>query len=420
MTGVPDKTQNDDLPGVRYLPIESDQGATTRTLCLANVQAEAIRWLWKPRIALGKVSLIVGDPGLSKSTLTLDAAARVTKGTPWPDGTPCPKGAVVMLSAEDDAADTIRPRLDAAGGDPSQVFILQAIREPDGDETRERSFSLLKDVERLREEVDAVGARLVIVDPVSAYLGKIDSNNNADVRSALAPLERMASEARCTVLAVSHLNKNSTQTALQRISGSLAFTAAARAVHAVTRDQEDEDRRLFLPVKNNLGNDRDGMAYRVVTASNGAPRLQWETDPVSVSADEAMAPAMDADEREERDDAVSWLRDYLADGPRHAKEVFRDADEAGFPKRTIQRARKRAGAEIERAGYQKGTRWYLREVDHSSSLSESGADGTDGADGQPRGFQKGNDPSHSCHSCHSRQASERGMNGANGETEGEL
>jgi putative DNA primase/helicase len=146
----------------------------------------------------------------------------------------------------------------------------------------------------LLEEVLAAhpACKLVNIDPISAYLDGTDSHTNAAVRGLLAPLAELAAKFKVAIVAVSHLNKGGGQTsAMYRITASLAFVAAARAVYAVIKDKDDEGRRLMLPVKNNLSADRTGLAYRIGTATNGAPRIKWEREPVTVSADEAMAKA---------------------------------------------------------------------------------------------------------------------------------
>ena len=128
--------------------------------------------------------------------------------------------------------------------------------------------------------------RLVTIDPVSAYLGGTDSHNNADIRALLAPLAAMASRHKVAVVAVTHLNKAQQANALYRASGSLAFVAAARAAYSVTKDPDDPDRRLILPLKNNLGDDKTGFAYRIVEADNGAPVLQWEDELVEMTLED--------------------------------------------------------------------------------------------------------------------------------------
>ncbi len=328
---------------------------------VSDVAAEPIRWLWPGRLALGKVSLLAGDPGLGKSLVSLAVAAAVSRGTLWPvDGTPAPEGEAVLLSAEDDVADTIRPRLEAAGADVSRIHVLTMVRDTDQDgRPFSRGFSLRRDLELLADVLAANPAvRLVVVDPISAYLGDTDSHNNAEVRGLLAPLAELAARHRVAVLGVSHLNKSSGP-AMYRTSGSLAFVAAARAVFVITRDQAEPARRLLLPVKNNLAQDLTGLAYSVGTAENGAPVVLWEPEAVTVTAEEALAPAPSDDDRGEREEAEAWLQKVLAPGSLSAKDIFRQAREAGIAERTLKRAKARLGVVTIKEHFSGGWRWKL-------------------------------------------------------------
>ena len=336
---------------------------------LAQVQPESVAWLWPGRIALGKLTLIAGDPGLGKSFTTLDVAARVSRGAAWPDApdastTP---GGVVLLSAEDGVADTIRPRLDAAGADVSRIVALEAVRSV-GSNGREsaRAFDLSRDLPALEAAIKAVdGCRLVVIDPVTAYLGGVDSHKNAEIRGLLAPLAALAAKHNLAIVAVTHLNKAQGGPAIYRSMGSLAFAAAARAAWVVTKDKDDPARRLLLPVKNNLAPDVGGLAYRIGPVGvRGAPAVAWEPDPVSLTADEALAGDRgEACGRTERDDAADWLREFLADGPRPAADVEREAREAGFTFSTLRRAKAAIGVKSLKQAFGGHWEWALRPED---------------------------------------------------------
>lgn len=335
-------------------------GAVVR--CLKDVQPEAIRWLWPDRIALGKLTLIAGDPGLGKSMVTVALAAVVSTAGRWPvDGTTAPIGEVIMLSAEDDAADTIRPRLDAAGADVSRVYELEAVRIEGKDGPEEQPFSLREDVAILDDLLTRrPDVRLVTIDPVSAYLGSVDSHNNAEVRALLAPLAKLAARHGVAVVAVTHLNKGQGP-ALYRATGSLAFVAAARAVYAVTKDKDDDARRLVLPIKNNIGPDHGGLAYSIEVADNGAPVIGWEPDPVTMTAEEAMAPNDDPEERDRRQEACEWLRAMLEGGQVAVKQLQDAAKRDGHAWRTVQRAKNeiRACHHMQGFGKDRANYWYL-------------------------------------------------------------
>lgn len=335
-------------------PVERPRQSAPVLAQLRDVQSERIRWLWPGRIALGKITLVVGDPGLGKSFVTLDLAARVSAGLPWPDLPLLPNtpGGVVLLSAEDDLADTIRPRLDAAGADVSRVVALKAVRRAGRDGVTESYPDLANDLEALEAAIEAVpDCRLVVVDPITAYLGATDSHNNSEVRAVLAKLFDLASLHKVAVLAVTHLNKASTLPAIYRAMGSLAFVAAARACWAVLRDEDDDTgrRRLFLAVKNNIGPDHEGLAYSLESAGDTA-RVVWESEPVSMRADDVMGgPGTPGPEATTRHEVEDWLRSALADGPRTAKDMTDEGvNGQGFNAKTIQRARVSIGVEAYR------------------------------------------------------------------------
>ncbi|MGH8470733.1 MAG: AAA family ATPase [Gammaproteobacteria bacterium] len=204
---------------------------------VSDIEAKPIRWLWPGRIARGKVTVLAGHPGLGKGQAAVSLAAVVTTGGIWPvDRTLCERGSVIILSAEDDPADTIRPRLEAAGADLNRCWIAGAVHEPskDGDPVA-RSFNLAKDIERLGDLARRLGdAALIDIDPITAYLGGIDSHKNADVRGL--PLAAMAAERDAAIVCVSHLTKAGGTEALLRVMGSLGFVAAARSAYLIAKD----------------------------------------------------------------------------------------------------------------------------------------------------------------------------------------
>lgn len=332
---------------------------------LSDVKPEPVDWLWPGRIALGKLTLLAGDPGLGKSFLSLDIAARVSRGGVWPDapGVGIEPGGVVLLSAEDGMADTIRPRLDAAGADVSRIFALEAIRTVGGNGREStRSFDLSRDLQSLEETIRlVVDCRLVVIDPISAYLGGTDSHKNADIRGLLAPLSAIAERHRVAVVAVTHLNKSGGGPAIYRAMGSLAFAAAARAAWAVAKDQDDPQRRLLLPIKNNIGADTGGLAYRIESTGHGdCPVVAWEPDAINVRADDALAAERPGQaDRTERDDAADWLHEYLENGPKLATDVFAESKAAGFAKRTIERAKSVVGALANKRAFGGAWEWAL-------------------------------------------------------------
>ncbi|MHC4696647.1 MAG: AAA family ATPase [Planctomycetota bacterium] len=322
---------------------------------LVDVVAEDVTWLWPRRIPYGKLTLIVGDPGLGKSFVTLDVAARLSAGTPWPDqrDAPVQSGNVVLLSAEDDLGDTIRPRLDAAGADVTRIHAITAVQRSAKDEPR--YFSLDDDLCELDRCIIETDARLCVVDPVSAYLGGRDSHCNADMRGLLAPLAGIAARRRCAVVCVSHLNKSAAQHAIYRTMGSLAFTAAARIAWLVARDPDDPQRRLLLPIKSNLIQDPTGIAFRIVDGV-----VHWDSEPVQVDADSVLTS--NGTDRTQRTEAEDWLTRLLAVGPMPVNEIRKAAEADSHAWRTVERAKNRLGVVSRREGFGENGRftWELR------------------------------------------------------------
>jgi putative DNA primase/helicase len=335
---------------------------------LSDIEAKPIHWLWQGRIARGKPTMIAGNPGLGKSQTTASLAAVVTTGGQWPvDRSRCDIGSVLFLSAEDDPADTIRPRLEAAGADVSKVHILKAVLDSfdSAGEEVHRAFNLKADIRRLEEAIAEIGdVALVVIDPISAYLGNGDSHNNAEVRALLAPLSEMASRQNVAVVLVSHLNKGGAGgEALMRVTGSLAFVAAARAAFIVAKDPDDEERRLFIPAKNNIAKDIGGLAFRIEghTIAGGieTSRVMWETAPVNGVTADSILSLQDPEEKSARDEAKSFLLNLLEDGSMPSKDVFVNARGAGVAEKTLRRASQDLGVVKEKTGMDGGWLWKL-------------------------------------------------------------
>ncbi len=328
---------------------------------LDEVQPERVNWLWPGKIARGKLTVLAGDPGLGKSFVTLDIAARLTSGLAWPDapGTPIEPGGVVLLGAEDGIADTIRPRLDAAGADVSRIVAIEAVHSVNANGNKAgRAFDLTSDIRALETAIRAIdNCKLVIIDPISAYLGETDSHKNGEIRGLLAPLATLADKHGVAILAVTHLNKNTGGAAIYRTMGSLAFTAAARAAWIVTKDNDDPDRRLLLPIKNNISADTGGLAYRLEPGEGGLPIIAWEPDTVNLSADSVLGQHTSNSINGALEEAKQWLLDVLSDGPVPARDVKESAQRDGVASRTLSRAKQVLGVSSTREGYSSSGRW---------------------------------------------------------------
>jgi hypothetical protein len=307
----------------------------------SEVEWRETTWLWSGYIALGMLTLIEGDPGNGKSTIALDLAARVTTGRPMPDGSrptgATPRG-VVILSAEDDPECTLRPRLDAAGADCTRVALLEGVDDEDGPR-----MPNVTDLDAIGEAIECVDAVLVVIDPLSAYMGpRADTHRDADVRSRIAPLIKLCSQRAAALVAVRHLNKAlSVVSAIHRGGGSMAFVAAARAAVLVAPDHEDETgtRRIFAPYKNNVAKMPPSMAYHVEAVGH-VSRIAWEGASLVGATDllRAQARAGGDDEASCLDEAKAFLAATLAAGPMRTTDVVREAGGQGIRPRTLRRA----------------------------------------------------------------------------------
>lgn len=319
----------------------------------SNVSKQELRWLWPGRIPRGKLTLIAGDPGLGKSLVCADIAARVTTGAPWP-GEPAPPESerrppenVWMISCEDDEADTLRPRLDAANADCKRVLFVQGVGTADA----KHIYTIRLDrhvawMEVACEQGDVPA--LIVIDPITAYLGDVDAHNQAEVRGMLNPLCMLAQKFGIAVVGVMHLNKREDASGVYRISGSLAFPAAARAVWWVKQAKHDADTRQFLPAKFNLGPPPTGLEFFVAGAQDGTPRVQFgeEIAPEHVAAESPTSP----EGLGKIDLAKELLLEMLGGGMKEAKDVLRWAAEAGITPSTLARARSELGIIAKRIG----------------------------------------------------------------------
>ena len=261
-------------PSEWYAEEATGNGHVEPGVILSSIEPEEVEWLWEPRIPLGKITVIDGDPGNGKSALTTDLGARLTVGRPFPDGKGCEPAGVVIMNAEDGLADTIRPRVDAAGGDSSRIVSLATVE--DGEDGEERHVSIPEDIAIIEAAIKRVSAKLVIIDPLMAFLsGGSNAHKDQDIRRALAPLARTAERTGVAVVLVRHLNKASGGNPLYRGGGSIGIIGAARSGLLVGVHPEDETLRVLAGQKSNLSPMPESLAYRIATGANGAARIEY-------------------------------------------------------------------------------------------------------------------------------------------------
>jgi hypothetical protein len=334
--------------GVVVADVRRSSGST----CLADVDAAPVDWLWRHRVPLGAITLLDGDPGLGKSTIAYDLAARVTAGAAMPDGTPglVAPAAVLVTSVEDSPSQTIRPRIVAAGGVVGRVFLV------DNDD-KGAPFVLPDGVRHLESLVIRHGAKLVIMDPIDGILSAAhNSNSNQEVRAALRPLDEMLRRHKAAAVLIRHLNKKVGASALHRGGGSIAFAGAARSVLLLApRRSPGRTGRVLAQTKSNCGPPAPSWDLDVagVVADNiSTSRIKWE----GASADDADDLVDENGEQSSADEAIAFLRAELADGPKMSKEMTAAAKDAGVAGRTVERVKRRAGVISERVG----TKWWWR------------------------------------------------------------
>lgn len=306
---------------------------------MSDIQPEEVQWLWYPYIPLGKLTVIQGDPGEGKTTFVLAMIAALTKGEALPEREPLDPVNILYQTAEDGLADTIRPRLDALGADCSRVLVI--------DESK-RELSLSD--ERIRQAMEETGAKLLVLDPLQAYLGaEVDMHRANEVRPILKRLGSVAEQMGCAVVLIRHLNKMQGQKSGHRGMGSVDFQAAARSVLLVGRTKEDPQLRIVVPDKSSLAPEGESIAF----ALDPEQGFQWKgycaynaEELLGGSTKQVQTKTMQAEET---------LRNLL-DKPAPAEEILRRITAAGISERTLMTAKKNLGVLSEKRGAQ----WFWR------------------------------------------------------------
>ena len=306
---------------------------------MSDIQPEEVQWLWYPYIPLGKLTVIQGDPGEGKTTFVLAVIAALTKGEALPEREPLDPVNILYQTAEDGLADTIRPRLDALGADCSRVLVI--------DES-ERELSLSD--ERIRQAMEKTRAKLLVLDPLQAYLGaEVDMHRANEVRPILKRLGSVAEQMGCAVVLIRHLNKMQGQKSGHRGMGSVDFQAAARSVLLVGRTKEDPQLRIVVPDKSSLAPEGESIAFTLDPEQG----FQWKgycaynaEELLGGSTKQVQTKTMQAEET---------LRNLL-DKPAPAEEILRRITAVGISERTLMTAKKNLSVLSEKRGAQ----WFWR------------------------------------------------------------
>jgi hypothetical protein len=305
---------------------------------MSIVVPEPIQWLWKDKIAYRKITLFAGEPGVGKSQLLLYIASIVSNGGKFHfESKSCQPENVLLISGEDHAGDTISPRLLALNANMDKIDHVKGIQKLNRlGEKYFDSICLMEHLEQLQEKIKENKYKLIIIDPISEFLGSVDENKNKEIRTALAMLNSLAENNDLAIIINSHFTKpsgNVTKNAIYRIMGSIGFAARSRIVYGILKDPENPERRLFLPIKNNIGNDREGLVYEIksIVVNNNIPisRVNWLNEKTDKTANDILNPSVGR-QSPRLEEAKEILLEMLKSGSIPLTEIRKRTQEQGI------------------------------------------------------------------------------------------
>lgn len=302
---------------------------------MSDVEATTVQWLWYPYIPFGKLTIMQGDPGEGKTHLILAVTARLTKGQALPQAELMLPANVIYQTAEDGLSDTIKPRLEMVGADCSRVLVI--------DESKD---ALSLSDERILEAIRQTNAKLLILDPLQAYLGaNVDMHRANEIRPVFHKLGQVAEETGCAVVIIGHMNKGGTKSGYRGL-GSIDITAAARSVLVVGKSPQDPNTRIMAHSKSNLAPAGASIAFEL----GDTFRFLGKS---SITVDELLG--FEQVKRNPLEEAKSLLLSMLSDGRQESKVIFEEAQQRGISERTVKTAKKELGIE----SIQEGKKWYF-------------------------------------------------------------
>lgn len=316
------------------------EASDVKIICMDTVEREEIKWLWKPYIPYGKITIVQGDPGEGKTTLVLKLASELSQGKCFDDeGENREPINIIYQTAEDGLADTVKPRLEDSGADCSRVMVID-----DSDE------SLSMDDSRLERAIEQTGAKLLILDPLQAYLGdKVDMHRANETRDVTKKLASLAERTGCAVVLIGHMNKGSGSKAAYRGIGSIDFFAIARSVLLVARVPDNSKLRALAQIKNNLEQEGKTVAFKLEER-----QFNWIGE-YDISADELLS-GFSAGKKSSK--AEKYLKELLEENETYpANEIFKKGKSMGVSKRTLENIKQELGIKSIRVG--SGWHWKL-------------------------------------------------------------
>jgi hypothetical protein len=349
-----------DVPA-RYSSLKSEPEAKSilkpDLLCLADVEARSVDWLWEPFIPARMLTMLSGDPGAGKSFIALAVAADLSRGR-LRDGRIVEPASTLYLSVENPLAETIRPRFDALGGDAALFHALKgSLICEDGEE--QSGGITLADLPIIADALSKTRARLMIVDPIQSYLGaNVDLHRSNETRPVMDGLSKLAESNGCAILLLRHLSKQSGGKAIFRGLGSIDLTGAVRSEMLAGTLPDDPDARAFVHIKSNVGRLGRALGYSI----DGEGRFAWTGESTITAADLLAAPAGPGDHK--LAEACQWLTILLKPGSREQKEVRKLAEGAGISNATLRRAKDALRVRSYKAAMKGAWMWALPEDAH--------------------------------------------------------
>lgn len=306
--------------------MEKNTECTLPIRYFSTITAKKVDWLWYPYIPFGKITIIQGDPGEGKTTLILNIAALLSNGLPMP-GTDIKSdfSAIIYQSAEDGTEDTIKPRLISAGADCTQVAFI--------DETEQ---GLTLNDARIENAIKETGARMMVIDPLQAYLGENSEMNRADgIRPMMKQLTAIAERTSCAIVIVGHMNKASGSKGIYRGLGSIDITASARSVLLVGRIKNNPSVRVMAQLKNSLAEEGVSIAFEIGEKST----VRWIGE-YDITADELLSGEEPQNDSPKLSEAINVLKTLLNNGDIPCTQIYEALREKGISKRSVDRAKK--------------------------------------------------------------------------------
>lgn len=305
---------------------------------MSQVEVEKIQWVWYPYIPYGKITVVQGDPGEGKTTFVLALIALLTKGESLPEEeTGAEPINVIYQTAEDGLADTIKPRLLSVGADCSRVLVID-----------ENEVELTLSDERLEQAIKKTNAKVIVLDPIQAYLGgDVDMHRANEIRPIMKRLALLAERTDCAVILIGHMNKMGGAKSAYRGLGSIDIRAAVRSVLVVGRVKDEPTLRIVAHDKSNLAPEGKSIAFELDPDTGFAWKGYCETTVDELLCGNGSLLSKTAQ-------AEKLLKDLLSEGEMLSEEITNQAKELDISNRTLKIAKQNIGVK----SFRKGDKWY--------------------------------------------------------------